>query len=201
MKGAWSYKVRPGVKRLKPLGAPLPGVDDPIIGVPASKRAMLRAERGEFWSRLLTIKYHRNVERQDASPRRQTPWMRQGRPIGRMSRRQAMFVIVGFLLSAGLLSQLAVRRSRLDPYGLQPVVRGEGTIIRTEPVPEGGGLVGLEVTVEREKVLATEWTIPAPYWAALAVGDRLAVVYQVHPNGTALRVLECGIVALPDRIR
>jgi hypothetical protein len=118
-----------------------------------------------------------------------------------MSRRQAMFVIVGFLLSAGLLSQLAVRRARLNPYALQPVVRGEGTIIRTEPVPEGGGLVGLEVTVEREKVLVTEWKIPAPYWAALTVGERLAVVYQVHPGGTDLRVLECGIVALQDRIR
>lgn len=149
----------------------------------------------------MATKYHRNAERQDAPPRRQTPWMRQGRPIGRMSRRQAVFVIVGFLLSAGLLSQLAVRRARLDPYALQPVVRDEGTIVRTEPLPEGGGLVGLEVTVEGENVLATEWTIPAPYWAALAVGDRLAVVYQVHPGGTALRVLECGIVALPGRIR
>ncbi len=177
------------------------GVNAPVIGAPATKRAMLRAGRGEHWSRLLTIKYHRNLERQDAPPGRQTPWMRQGRPIGRMSRRQAMFVIVSFLLSAGLLSQLAVRRAHLNPYGLQPVVRGEGTIIRTEPVPEGGGLVGLEVTVEREKVLAAEWPIPAPYWAALAVGDRLTVVYQVHPSGTALRVLECGIVALPDRIR
>ena len=112
-----------------------------------------------------------------------------------------MFVIVGFLLSAGLLSQLAVRRARLNPYGLQPVVRGEGAIVHTTPLAEGGGLVGLEVTVAGDKVLATEWTIPAPYWAALAVGDRLAVVYQVHPGGTALRVLECGIVALPDRIR
>lgn len=149
----------------------------------------------------MTIKYHRNPERHDAPPRRQTPWMRQGRPIGRMSRRQAVFVVVGFLLSAGLLSQLAVRRARLDPYALQPVLRGEGAIVRTEPLADGGGLVGLEVAVEGEKLLMTEWKIPAPYWEALVVGDRLAVVYQVHPGGAGLRVLECGIVALPDRIR
>ncbi len=149
----------------------------------------------------MTVKYHRNAERHEAPPRRQTPWMRQGRPIGRMSRRQAMFVIVGFLLSAVLLSQLAVRRARPDPYALQPVVRGEGAITQTEPLPAGGGRVGLEVALSREKVLPAAWTIPAPYWEALSVGDRLAVVYQVHPDGTSLRVFECGIVALPDRIR
>jgi len=118
-----------------------------------------------------------------------------------MSRRQAMFVIAGFLLSAVLLSQLAVRRARLDPYALQPVVRGEGAIVYTTPLAEGGGLVGLEVAVSGEKVLPAEWSIPKPYWDVLTAGERLAVVYQVHPDGSALRVIECGIVALPDRIR
>ena len=149
----------------------------------------------------MTVKYHRNDERQTTPPRRQTPWMRQGRPIGRMSRRQAMFVIAGFLLSAALLSQLAVRRTRLDPYALQPVVRGEGAIVRTTSLAEGGGLVGLEVAVSGEKVLPAEWTIPGAYFEALAAGDHLALVYQVHPDGSTLRVIECGIVALPDRIR
>lgn len=118
-----------------------------------------------------------------------------------MSRRQAMFVIAGFLLSAALLSQLAVRRTRLDPYALQPVLRGEGAIVHTTPLAEGGGLVGLEVAVSGEKVLAAEWTIPGSYFEALAAGDHLALVYQVHPDGSTLRVIECGIVALPDRIR
>lgn len=149
----------------------------------------------------MAIKYHRNAERPAAPIRRQTPWMRQGRPIGRMSRRQAMFVIACFLLSAGLLSQLASRRGRLDPYARQPVVRGEGVIVHKAPLGAGAGLVGLEVAVGSKNILVTEQVIAGPHWGELEAGERLTVVYQVHPDGTALRILECGIVALPDRIR
>ena len=118
-----------------------------------------------------------------------------------MSRRQAMFVMGGFLLSAALLSQFALRRTRLGLHGLAPEIRGEGTIKRTARLPEGGGVVGLEVAVAGRAPLAAEWEIPDPYWEALATGDRLAVIYQVYNGGTALRVLETGLVALPGRIR
>lgn len=149
----------------------------------------------------MTTKYHRYQRRPEDPERRRTPFTRQGPPIRRMSRRQGTFVIFTFLLSAVLLSQLAIRRARLDPYALQPVIRGEGTIIRTERGPEGQGLVTLEVAVEGETPLGAAWNIPDPYWALLGPGDRVGLVYQINNAGTALRIIECGIVALPDEIR
>jgi len=149
----------------------------------------------------LTIKYHRHQTRPEEPERRRTPFIRQGPPIRRMSRRQATFVIFAFLLSAMLLSQLAVRRARLDPYALQPVVRGAGTIIQTERGPDGQGIVKLEVAVEGGAALSADWSIPDPHWALLGPGDRVVVVYQINNSGTALRVIECGIVALPGEIR
>jgi hypothetical protein len=149
----------------------------------------------------LTTKYHRYQERPEAPEPRRTPFMRQGPPMRRMSRRQATFVIVVFLLSAVLLSQLAIRRTRSDPFALQPAIRGEGTIVETERGPEGQGLVRLEIAVEGGASLSASWEIPDPYWALLSTGDRVAVVYQLSHVPTALRILECGIVALPDEIR
>ena len=149
----------------------------------------------------MTIKYHRHQDRPEEPERRRTPFMRQGPPIRRMSRRQGIFVIFGFLLSALLLSQLAVRRTRLDPFALQPVIRGQGTIVATERGPEGQGLVTLEVAAQGETPLSAAWNIPDPYWALLEPGDRVGVVYQITNSGTALRIIECGIVALSDKIR
>ena len=127
--------------------------------------------------------------------------MRQGPPIRRMSRRQATFVVFTFLLSAVLLSQLAIRRARVDPFSLQPVIRGEGTIVATERSAEGHGVVKLEVAVKGAEPMFASWEIPDPYWTSLSPKDRIAVVYQLNNTGTAIRVIECGIVALPDEIR
>lgn len=149
----------------------------------------------------MTIKYHRNQGRPEEPERRRTPFMRQGPPIRPMSRRQATFVIFTFLLSAVLLSQLAIRRTRLDPFALQPVIRGEGTIVATERGAEGQGVVTVEVAVEGGDPLHATWNIPDPYWAVLVPGDRVGVVYQISNSGMALRIIECGIVALPAEIR
>lgn len=149
----------------------------------------------------MTTKYHRHEGRPEEPERRRTPFMRQGPPIRRMSRRQATFVIFTFLLSAVLLSQLAIRRTREDPFALQPVIRGEGTIVQTERVADGRGIVSLEVAVEGGPSLGATWEIPDPYWTSLSPGDRITVVYQVSHSGSALRIIECGIVALPDEIR
>lgn len=149
----------------------------------------------------MVTKFHRVQERPEDVEQRRTPYMRQGTPIRRMSRRQATFVIFTFSLSALLLSQLAVRRTRLDPFALQPVIRGEGMIVETRRGPEGEGLVTLEVAAEGDTSLGAAWTIPDPYWALLDPGDRVGVVYQLNNSNTALRIIECGIVALPDEIR
>lgn len=149
----------------------------------------------------MTTKYHRHQEQSEEPEGRRTPFTRQGPLMPRMSRRQGTFIIFAFLFSAVLLSQLALRRGRLDPFALQPAIRGEGTIVGTERGPAGEGLVRLEVTAEGGEPLGATWTIPEPYWALLSPGDRVALVYQISNSGTALRVIECGIVALPAEIR
>ena len=98
-------------------------------------------------------------------------------------------------------AELAIRRARVDPFSLQPIIRGEGTIVATERSAEGHGVVKLEVAVEGAEPLYASWEIPDPYWTSLLPKDRVAVVYQLNNTGTALRVIECGIVALPDEIR
>jgi hypothetical protein len=118
-----------------------------------------------------------------------------------MSRRQATFVVITFLLSALLLSQLAIWRARVDPFSLQPIIRAEGTIVAKDRSAEGHGIVKLEVAVKGAEPMFASWEIPDPYWTSLSPKDRIAVVYQLNNTGTAIRVIECGIVALPDEIR
>lgn len=149
----------------------------------------------------MSTKYHRTVERAPVPERRRTPWMRQGPPMQRMSRRMGLFVIFAFLLSAVLISQLAIRRTRLDPFSSQPVVRGEATITETRRTPDGQTVIDLEIALEDSKALKAEWPIPESYWSSLKPGERVALIYQVSATGTDLRVVECGLVALPGGIR
>jgi len=133
--------------------------------------------------------------------------MRQG-PLARpLSRRQRLFILFAGLTTILLLSQIAVRLNQVAPYAFQSVYRGVGTIVALGAVtPEADGApatgeVTIEVDLGESGTLTGTWRIPEPYWSDLAVGSRLAVIYQIHKLGTEIRILECGVVALSDDIR
>ena len=148
----------------------------------------------------MATKYNRESEVSERVEARRTPWMRQGTPPGRMSRRQRLFVIFLGLMSLGLLSQLAYRLNRDSGYTLQPVKRGVGVIVAREEADVNAELatVRVEMPVGNPGPLVATCEIPAPYWQNLSVGDRLAVLYRLSKTQQEIQVVECGMVALSE---
>lgn len=130
---------------------------------------------------------------------RLTPWARQGPLAPRLTRRQGTFVIAVFLLSLLVIGQIGIRG--INARGTLGVLRAEGTIDRTWRDETGQGRVGLSIDDGGENPWATEWPVPDPYWAELAVGDRVAVLFRPARDGEGPRLLECGLVALPNAMR
>src|SRR5690606_32915941 len=110
-------------------------------------------------------------------------------------------VFAGFLASAALIAQFAARRAGRNPFGGRPVIRGEGTVLRKSPLAGGGGVLSVEVAAAQGKALVAECEIPEPYWEALDPGARITVLYQTNYSQSQLRIVECGLVALPAEIR
>jgi len=148
----------------------------------------------------MATKYNRVSETSDAIEERRTPWMRQGPPQRRLTGRQRLVILFMGLIAIGLLGQLAYRLNREANYFYQPVVRGEGLIVMRDPDDGGAGTIALEIDTGVQKYTASAH-IPAPYWAELTEGDRVAVLYRTGKMGDALELLECGLVALPRRNR
>lgn len=111
------------------------------------------------------------------------------------------------LFSIILLARIAVKLGQSSPYGVQPVHRGVGTIVsRGDFTPgagsaAGAGAVTIEVVLKDGRRATARWTIPEPYWSALEVGSRVAVLYQVAREDGDIRIVESGVVALDSDIR
>ena len=148
----------------------------------------------------MATKYNRETDVSESVEARRTPWMRQGTPPGRMSRRQRLFIIFMGLVLIGLLSQLAYRLNRDSGYTLQPIKRGIGVIVSRDEADLNAESVTMlvEMPVGKPGPLVAPCEIPAPYWQALAVGDRVAVLYQLSKTQQQIQVIECGMVALSD---
>lgn len=147
----------------------------------------------------MATKYRREIEPVEERRGRLTPWARQGPIAPRLTRRQGTFVIAVFLLSLLVIGQIGIRG--MNARGTGFVLRAEGTIDRAWRDEAGQGRVALSIHEGGGKPWAAEWPVPDPYWAELAVGDRVAVLFRPARDGEGPRLLECGLVALPDAIR
>lgn len=154
----------------------------------------------------MATKYTRENENDEEREARRTPWIRQG-PIARpMSRRQRLFVLLAGFTAVILLAQVALKLNRGAPYSFQSVQRGAGTIVAKGELDPGAsppvsGAVTIEVALGESRVMTGQGRIPEPYWRKLEIGDRVAVLYQIHKLGQEIRIMECGVVALSDNIR
>lgn len=155
----------------------------------------------------MVTKYTRHSQVRNGIEARKTPWLRQGPLIHPLSRRQRLFIMIMGGLFILLLVQIATKLNRTAPFALQPVLRGMATVVDKQEIPataESGAAVGgvtLDVTLDDGKVLRANSTVPAVYWEALTPGSRLAVLYQLDDRRIVLRIVECGVVALPEDIR
>lgn len=154
----------------------------------------------------MATKYTRESEVQKEIEARRTPWIRQGPLIHPLSRRQRFFILFAGILVIILLVQIAVRLNQSAPFAYQSILRGEATVQAVEAVETDDGdsaapgVVTLVVTLDDGRSLTGTWTMPSPFWEALAPGDRVALLYQVDKMRRSIRILECGVVALPDQM-
>jgi len=153
----------------------------------------------------MPVKYRRDSDEERAPVRRDwtrrlTPWQRQqakGNGDGALRWRMVMLYLAAFgvvlLLYGGALLGRAVA-----PEG--EAGTGEGEVVRKGPVEEEEGeplgTVDIRFPIgERDPVTAV-WSVPAPLWEDLHVGDRVAVRYERDGAG-AWRLLDAGYIALP----
>jgi hypothetical protein len=155
----------------------------------------------------MAIKYVRESDVQEVRDGKATPWTRMGPASRPLSRRQRTFMLVFGVAVVAILIQIALNLNRSADYVFQRVHRGTGTVIArgdhtpSAPGEAGSGTVTIEVVVGGTQRFTASHTIPDPYWESLAVGSRVAVLYQVNKLGREMRIVECGVVALPEEIR
>ena len=85
----------------------------------------------------------------------------------------------------------------------KPLLRGEGLIVDKRLGGAAGDVHILIVKVVLDMGLgpADFFRTDAETWNRLAVGDRVAVIYQTNRDGTRARVREVGRVALNESVR
>ena len=152
----------------------------------------------------MAIKYVRESKADQALDGRSTPFQRAGRA-GRWPIRKKLTVIyIGILV----MSVLAFTSSLLVQKGSfrgQPVVRGVGVVeekaSRSGPNGETLHFLRLRVPLDSDRWAEDEADIDAEHWAGFSEGDRVGILYQISRDGGAVRIRECGLVALDQPMR
>ena len=126
--------------------------------------------------------------------------MRQGPPQRRLSPRQRVFILLMGLVIIGVLGRLAYQLNATAPYVFQPVIRSVGEVVASAPGNEGPDSRIITVNVlDGDQQFAGTFPVPGPFGAQLAVGDRVAVLYRLSETRQSMELVECGLVALPER--
>lgn len=149
----------------------------------------------------MATKYNRDTDVYEEIERRRTPWIRQGPPQRPLSLRQRIFIVFMGLAIVILLGRIAYQLNRESPFVYQSVLQGEAVITAKEAqaAGEGAGTITIEIDIGGPKMMVANWQVPKAYWKNLKVGDRVAVHYRLGKRKLSIDLVECGVVALPDR--
>ncbi len=148
----------------------------------------------------MPTKYTREDSPRALRERRRTPFLSHAPGRGLNRRRRFVLLYAAVLAFFLLLAAGQFVGARFAYLG-QPVRRGVGEVVAKEvrEGPDGAPAYWLRVRVSLGEGVSAEAGAPMDreHWAAFAPGDRVAVLYQRANGRAAVRLHECGLVALP----
>ena len=148
----------------------------------------------------MAIKYTRDDGVHALRERKQTPYISHLPRRRPSQRRRLLLIYAGVLVFLLLLAGGQFLRGRFAYLG-QPVRRGVGEVVgkETRQTPGQPATCWLRVRIPLEDGKHGEdlAAIDRDHWNAFEKGDQVGVLYQRANEGAAVRIHECGLVALP----
>jgi hypothetical protein len=156
----------------------------------------------------MPVKYQPEDSVREVREARRTPFQSMDRGPGGLRRRQQWIILIvpAVLIFMMFLAGRYQAAREEAPFEDQPLLRGSGLILNKRidnAAPEPRYLLEIYCQIipeNREEPL--EFTDIAETdreaWEKFARNDRIGVLYQISRNGGAVRIRECGRLALPQ---
>ncbi len=123
--------------------------------------------------------------------------------IGQLDPKKRLLIIYLGLFGAVLLIVMSGRLHGPASLSGRPVQQGEGIIlekIETGGVPPAYAF-RIEVSADKGKRPVSEIAVNKDTYDRFAVGNRIGLLYQINRLGTLARIIEIGLVVLPEPTR